>query len=306
MELDFIRWLREQLPSYPQVPVGIGDDAAILRLSEDHRCVVTSDTLMDGVDFRLNESDPKRIGRKALAVNLSDLAAMAARPVAASIALVLPERNGRSLAESLFEGMIPLAKQFEVAIAGGDTNSWNGPLVISVTAIGEVSEDRAWGRSNAQVGDEIMVTGEFGGSILNKHFDFEPRVKEALTLSENYEIHAAIDVSDGLSLDVWRLTQESSCGAVLDLDAIPISADARERAKSTAATALDHALSDGEDFELVLTVSRETADQLVGEQPLAVPLTRIGRVVEGHGLWYSQDDGSLARLEPRGFEHSLN
>ncbi len=307
MERDFLRRLLPRLPSHPRLLLGPGDDAALLALAKDNAWVVTTDMLMDGVDFELHRHDARRIGRKSLAVNLSDLAAMAARPVGAVISLALPRSCGEALALELYEGLIPLAEEFETAIAGGDTNSWNGPLVTSITAIGEVVPGKEWRRSGAKPGDEILVTGSFGGSILGKHLDFTPRVREAMVLAEKYEIHAAMDVSDGLSLDLSRMCEASGCGAVLDLSLVPIAAAAHELAaqEQGGPSALDHALSDGEDFELILAVSPAVAEQLLASQPLGVPLTRIGRFVKQPGLWQQVSGGPLLPLSPRGYEHQL-
>jgi thiamine-monophosphate kinase len=305
MELAFIDWLRGRLPSHPRLLLGPGDDAAVLRLAEGAGCVVTTDMLMDGVDFHLAQCDVQRVGRKALAVNLSDLAAMAARPVAAVISLALPRVGAKELAEALYEGLIPLAEEYDTAIAGGDTNCWDGPLVVSVTAIGESPRQGVWTRGGAKAGDWIVVTGAFGGSILGKHFDFTPRVCEAATLSAQYRVNAAIDVSDGLSLDLWRITEESHCGAVIDCGAIPISPAAVELARegNDSRTPLDHALSDGEDFELILALAPEEGERLLADQPLGVPLTRIGEFIREPGLWRRLANGKKEPLRPQGFEH---
>ncbi len=304
MELALIEWLRDRLPPHPRVVLGPGDDAAILRLAAGADCVVTTDMLTDGVDFELSKCDPRRAGRKALAVNLSDLAAMAARPVAATVSLVLPRKGGLVLAKQLIEGMLPLADEFDVAIAGGDTNSWEGRLAVSVTAIGETTGKAMWSRSGARPGDHVIVTGEFGGSIRGKHFDFQPRVREALLLNEKYQVNAAIDVSDGLSLDVWRVARESGCGVALRLDAIPVSADARSLA-GDGEESRRRALEDGEDFELVLAVPPAEADRMLSEQPLGVRLTRIGQFVQAPGLWQQDADGEQTPLKPAGWQHEL-
>jgi len=165
------------LPDNRQLVVGAGDDAAILQLTEKANVVATTDMLMDGVDFELGHHEPERIGRKALAVNLSELAAMAATPIGALLSVALPHCDGEQLAKRLIEGMLPLVSEFDCPIAGGDTNSWDGPLVISITALGEVPPQRRWLRSGARPGDAIVVTGQFGGSILARHFDFTPRVR---------------------------------------------------------------------------------------------------------------------------------
>jgi thiamine-monophosphate kinase len=324
MESEFIAWLRERLPPHPQLRLGPGDDAAILRLGNRAECVVTVDLLTDGVDFDLATIDARRAGRKALAVNLSDLAAMAAKPVAAVIALALPRRGGRQLATELYEGLIPLAERYATAIAGGDTNSWDGPLVISVTAIGEMTSRRALLRGGAEPGDRIIVTGEFGGSILGKHLDFDPRVDEAILLNERYSLHAGIDCSDGLSLDLSRLAAESRCGAVLDLSRVPISDAAHQLAREPAKvarhsaadiasrsaaqlSALDHALGDGEDFELILAVPPAEVERMIAEQPLApLRLSDIGEFIAEPGLWQLNAARERQSLPVLGFEHEFD
>ena len=136
-EFAFIDWIRSRTAPHRAVPLGIGDDAALLRIGSPGECLVTVDMLMEGIDFRLADADPQAIGRKALAVSLSDIAAMAGKPLAAVVSVALPRRHGRELAEGLHAGVESLARQFDVAIAGGDTNSWDGPLVLSTTVIGE-------------------------------------------------------------------------------------------------------------------------------------------------------------------------
>jgi len=303
MELELIHWLRERMPQNRHVAVGPGDDAAVLHQTPGMQTVVTTDMLMDGVDFDLREHDPRRIGRKALAVNLSDLAAMAAKPVAAFVSVALPRSAGIALPKELCEGMLPLAKRYDVALAGGDTNVWDHPLCISITAIGEAPIDKVWRRRGRRLGDVLLATGEFGGSILGKHLDFEPRINEALQLARDYDIHAAIDVSDGLSLDVWRLCETGPLGAIIDLDQVPISAAARELAKRDGRSPLDHALEDGEDFELVLAVAPPEAERMLREPPLGVPLTRIGEIVDVPHLFGRDAEGITRELIPRGFVH---
>jgi len=289
------------------VILGIGDDAAILG-----ETVLTVDLLTEGVDFLLEQADPILIGRKSLAVNLSDIAAMAAVPVAILVAVSLP-RNDRAtavgtlspleLGERLFAGIRTLAAQYHVAIIGGDTNSWNGGLVLSITAIGKPTEHGVTRRSGAKPGDRIFVTGPLGGSILGHHFTFEPRIREALHLNAHYDIHAAMDISDGLSLDLARLATESGLGAILWETAIPISGDAKRM--NDGMTPLQHALYDGEDFELLFTVSPQTAETLLREQPLENPLYEIGEMTkrENVPIRILAADGILCDHEPKGFLH---
>jgi thiamine-monophosphate kinase len=262
--------------------------------------------LMDGTCFRLSEmgeSGPRAVGRKALAVNLSDIAAMAGRPVAAVAAVAFPRQGGRRLAEELYLGFREIADEFHTALAGGDTNSWDGPLVVSVTVLGEVTGAGPVLRSGARPGDWLLVTGPLGGSIRGKHINFKPRVHEAIQLHSLADLHAMIDISDGLAADVNHICVESGCGVVLHADRIPISEDAKLMQDDK--SPLDHALGDGEDFELVFAVSEEDARQLLQTQPIAdVTLVHFGECVE-KGLWI-EHAGKKQSLAPRGYEHNLS
>lgn len=310
MELEFVAWLARRLPVDPRLRLGPGDDAAVLRLADGAECVLTSDLVADGVDFQLAEAGPRRVGRKALAVNLSDAAAMASRPVTALVSLLLPQSGGLSLAQEIFEGLLPLAERFGVSIAGGDTNSWPGKLAICVTLVAEPTSRGVLRRDGAKPGDRILVTGAFGGSIAGRHLDFEPRVSEALRLHTNYELHAGLDCSDGLALDLWRMTEASGCGALVDLARVPISTAATALAEQErtnrlpgARTALEHALGDGEDFELILAVPPDEAARIVSDQPLGVPVTDIGRIVASRGLTAKHADGTIKTLPPSGWAY---
>jgi len=308
MESELLGWLRNRLPDHPQLRLGPGDDAALLRLVHGSEFLATCDLLTDQVDFDLSAVDPRRVGHKALAVNLSDIAAMAGRPTAAIIALALPRRGGKELAIQLYEGLLPLAERYQVAIAGGDINSWDGPLVISITLLGEPTARGPLCRAGAKPGDLIVVTGAFGGSILGHHLDFEPRIHEALLLHTRFEVHAGIDVSDGLAMDLGRLTDESRCGAVLRTDQAPIAEDAHRlsRQRNDALTPLDHALGDGEDFELILAVPPGEARRIISEQPLETPLTIVGEFIAEPGLWRDSGDGERRPLARHGYEHRLD
>jgi thiamine-monophosphate kinase len=313
MELEFLRWLREHVPPHSRARLGLSDDAAIVSLAGSSDVVVTTDMLTDGVDFQLEKDDPRRIGRQSLGVNLSDLAAMAAEPLAAVVSLGLPrsgygDHSALQLAIALYEGLLPLAEEFDVAIAGGDTNTFDGPLVLSVTAIGRVTGKRPLTRSGAQIGDSLLVTGELGGSILGHLFDFTPRVREAIALHERYELRAGIDISDGLSLDMSRLAEASGCGAVFFADQVPISRDAHrlaefERADDPAAAALRHALGDGQDFELLIAVAPAVAESILRDQTLECRITRVGELVAEKGLWQQDANGKRVKIEPFGWVH---
>ena len=307
LESELIAWLQENLPkTSPYLELGLGDDAAILSTGGSQ--VVTTDLLTDGVDFLIEEVTPEQIGHKALGVNLSDLAAMAAKPVAMFVSFVLPrkgteQRSALDLAKGLYRGMLPMAERFGVTIAGGDTNSWDGPLAISITALGETTERGPLLRRGGQAGDQLLVTGQLGGSILGRHLQVEPRVNEALLLNEKYKLHAGIDISDGLALDTSRLAKASGLGAILDLPSLPLSAAAHELSKKDRRSPIEHALADGEDFELVLAIPNDEALRLLQEQPLGISITRIGELTEQQGLWQRNAAGEQTPLEPKGFEH---
>jgi thiamine-monophosphate kinase len=294
-EFDYIYWLRRHTPGHARVLVGPGDDAALFDWSSNRPCLVTTDMLMDGVDFNLAEVGPFRVGRKAMAANLSDIAAMAGIPLAAVAAVALPRTGDSKLAEELYRGLRDVADAFDTPIVGGDTNSWNGPLVISVTVLGEAVGRGPVLRSGAKPGDWLMVTGPLGGSLRGKHLDFTPRVREAIQLNEQVQLHAMIDISDGLAADVGHISQESGCGAVLKSECIPLSKDA---------TKLDQALFDGEDFELAFAVTPVDGQQLLRDQPISgITLSAIGEFVE-NGLWLEQA-GERRPLEPKGWVHEL-
>ena len=312
MEDTFVDWLLARLPTDGRLEVPPGDDAAVLRPPAMRRTVVTTDMLAEGVDFLLGDGPgrcrPRDVGRKAMAVNLSDLAAMAARPEAAVVAVNLPREGGDAIGRELLEGLLEVAVAFDVTLAGGDTNAWDGGLVVSVTAIGSVPPGRAWRRDGARPGDAIVVTGRFGGSLLGRHLSPIPRCREATAIAERFPVHAAIDVSDGLSLDLARLARASGVAAWIDPEKVPIHDDAFRAAAADpdGRTPLDRALGDGEDFELVLTMPAEAAEELLAAAPDGVELARIGGIVSGEGLHVRKADGSLAPLPATGFLHRFD
>jgi thiamine-monophosphate kinase len=300
-EFAYISWLRQQLAPMDGVILGPGDDCALLK-SSNSNLLVTTDMLMEGSCFLLAEAGALRVGRKAMNVNLSDIAAMGGIPRFAVVSVGLPRTGDSSLAKELYRGLRSAADEFQVSIVGGDTNSWSGGLTISVTLIGEEHPRGAIRRSGAKPGDAILVTGPLGGSILGHHLDFRPRVREALQLQELVQLHSMIDISDGLAKDLHHICEESNCGAILNAEAIPITTAVRELSQRDQRSPLEHALQDGEDFELVFTVAAEDAERLVREQPIeGVQLALIGKITEaGYEIEIA---GRREKLLPRGYEH---
>ena len=299
-ENAFVDWLRRHFAAGKGVQLGIGDDAAVLAC-DGRDLVVCTDLICDGVHFDSESCQPEQIGYKALAVNLSDLAAMAAQPVAAFVSILLPERVEHDFGHRLMLGMAPLADNFTMSVAGGDTNVWAGSLVISVAVTGHVTSRGPLRRGGARPGDILLVTGTLGGSILEHHFEFTPRVREALLLHHQYDLSAGMDLSDGLAMDLRRLAAASGCGAEIESSQIPISLAAKQIG-GMPEQSLQHALGDGEDFELLLAAPPAEATKILADQPLEIPLTAIGRCTEQHDLWLVVD-GQKHPLPELGYEH---
>lgn len=301
-EFDLIARLRRQVAAHPWVELGIGDDCAVLKAPGAGSLLVTTDMLMEGRHFLLDDCEAEDVGYKAMAVNLSDIAAMGGRPLAAFVAVALPRDRAAGLMEGLGRGLIGLADQFGVALAGGDTNAWDGPLVISVTLLGETGPRGAVTRSGALPGDRVIVTGPLGGSLLGRHLRPTPRISEARILVDAVEIHAMIDLSDGLASDLAHILEESGgLGAILE--DVPIHDDARRAAERDGRSALDHALSDGEDFELCATLSPGDLARLRENSPSGLRIHPIGVVTQEPGIFLRTAEGGLEPLKARGFDH---
>ena len=226
-EFDLIQLLTRSLPKNKSVVVGPGDDCAVLDLGlPDRLLLFKTDAVVEGVHFT-SSAPPEKVGHKALARCLSDIAAMAGTPLAALVTIGLPTTFDSSYVESLYAGMNLLARRLDVAIVGGETTTNPERIFISVALLGIVPPGKAVLRSGAEVGDAIFVTGELGGSLAGKHLEFEPRLAEARWLAQNFSIHAMLDVSDGLAGDIRHLLKASRVGAELLATAIPISREAR-------------------------------------------------------------------------------
>jgi thiamine-monophosphate kinase len=303
-EFGLIRRIRRRVLIGSSTSIAIGDDCAALKLTPGRDVLITTDMLMDGRHFVLAEAGAKAVGRKAIGVNLSDIAAMAGEPVAAVIALALPRHDGQAIADELLDGMLPIAESFGLSLVGGDTNAWEGPLVITVTILGQTTARGPVRRSGAKPGDVVLVTGPLGGSLLGRHLDPAPRIRESLALAEAETIHAMIDISDGLAADLGHILEESGdLGAILDAASIPISPDALTLSGQDGRSPIDHALHDGEDFELCLTVAPETAARLLANPPC--PLHAVGRITAEPGLRLA-NHGHVEAIVMRGFDHLLD
>lgn len=309
MEKEFLHWVKEQVNVSDSIKIGIGDDAAVIKGSD--QSLVCSDLVAEGTHFSIEQIDDYLLaGRKALAVNLSDIAAMGGRPRYATASLLVPKKNGLEIAKRITKGLLELAEQFDVHLVGGDTCSWNGPTVVDVTVIGECHESgRILKRSGVQDGDLLFCTGELGGSISGKHSRFRPRCHEVKTLLDDYPLRCGTDISDGLVADLASLLPQQtdgqggrSLGANLYGYSIPVSDEATKSPDpkisglgSTSVPGLCNALYDGEDFELLFAVSREVAEKLVFDIQakklnLGCRLSMIGKVNNQSNISLLLDD----------------
>ncbi len=306
-EFELIHLLTRSLPINDTVVTGAGDDCAVLDLGLPERFLLfKTDAIVEGIHFT-RQTPPEKIGRKALARCLSDIAAMAGTPTAALVTLGLPKDFDVSSVEAIYTGMNTLARQHQIAIAGGETTTNPECVLLSIALIGTVLRDRCLRRAGSRPGDAIFVTGQLGGSLAGWHLDFEPRLAEARWLAQHFAIHAMIDLSDGLAGDLRHLLQASQVGAELLQAAIPISPAAKRHARdeSSAKPPLLAALSDGEDFELLFTVASSDAVPLLDSWKREfphLPLTCIGRITGEPGLKIRDKDG-VRPLTAHGYVH---
>ncbi len=280
------------------IHLGPGHDCAALDPG-DGPVVVTTDALIDGVHFHLDEAGPTRVARKALAVNLSDLAAAAAIPIGFVVGGVLPRPADTALFEALGEGFAEAAEEFACPCVGGDTNVAAGPLVLAVTALGRAGPQGVLSRAGARPGMQLSVTGPLGGSIHGRHLTFTPRVAEAQVLAGLGVPHAMMDVSDGLALDLARLCRASGVGVRVHADRVPVHADVR----GAGSERLRHALADGEDFELLVAhdpLDEATRTALRDEGVALIDIGRFTEAAEGLTLVGASSTEPLA---PEGFDH---
>ena len=306
-EFELIARLTKSLPTNGTVVTGAGDDCAVLDLGVPDKLILfKTDAVVEGVHFT-KETPPEKTGRKALARCLSDIAAMAGTPTAALVTIALPENFDTEIITKIYDGMNVLAEKTGVAIVGGETTRNPERILISIALLGTVPRGKQILRSGAKIGDAIFVTGELGGSIAGKHLDFEPRLAEARWLAEHFPIHALMDLSDGLAGDLRHILNASKVGAEILKSAVPVARAAKLRAKenSSAKPPFIAALGDGEDFELLFTLSSKDAIQLLDAWKKKFPdlkLSCIGKIVAGEGILIRDKMGSH-QLNANGYVH---
>ena len=309
-ERAFLDWLiRRHPPGRARkgrgVVVGIGDDCAVVRGPRGRTSgLFKIDSVIDGVHFQSKTAKPFWIGWKALARSLSDIAAMGGVPRYAVAAACVPRGLGLSRMKQVMAGLEAAARRFGVALVGGDTASTSGPFSVAVAVWGEAGPGGPVLRSGARPDDWVWVTGTLGGSILGRHLRFTPRLREARAIVRRLHPTAMMDISDGLGIDAGRLARASRVAIVLEGGAVPVSREARALARRDGRSALDHALADGEDYELLFTTRPRRLREIAGLAIAGVRATVIGRVVRGRGAWIVER-GRRRRIDAAGYAHVL-
>ena len=327
-ESEIISRIRARARTSERVRVGIGDDAAVIKTGGAVDLLACSDLSVEGVHFRVEWSEARLIGRKALAVTLSDVAAMGGEARYAMISVALPPSLSSEFIDELFQGFFEIADGGGVSIVGGDTSASVDRLFIDTAVIGETQSGRAVTRAGARASDLIYVTGSVGASALGlslleqghrldsekgeshaalarrealiKHLRPEPRMGAGKAIGEAGLATAMIDISDGLSTDLWHILDESRCGAIIHAVDIPVAECVKLLAPEEA---LRFALHGGEEYELLFTApldARAKVEEL--SNALSLPITLIGEITAGEGLRLERG-GAYEHLPPAGYEH---
>jgi len=293
-EKDIIKYIKNNFKTKKPVVEGIGDDAAVLGYKKDKYLLFSSDMIIEGTHFK-NTAKPYNIGWKAVAINISDIAAMGGVPKYCLVSLGIPAKKGMSFVKGLANGIKSISRKFGLTVVGGDTNR-SDRIIVDIAMLGEVEKTCLTKRSGAKKRDLIFVTGALGEGRL-KHLSFMPRLKEARKLVKNFNISSMIDLSDGISIDLNRLSEASGVGVRIFKSLIPLSKKSEPFHK---------ALERGEDFELLFTASVKESRRIIkrmGEKG-DLPISLIGEVVhEKAGVKLILENGKEKTLKPIGFSH---
>lgn len=327
-EFNLIARLTTNLPAHPDVTVGIGDDAAVVRWPADRELVVTCDAQVEGRHFLPNAASPEELGARAMSVNISDIAAMGAEPRFALVSLIMPRQTTTDWLRRYYAGLRSAASACGVAIIGGNISGTDGPFTADITLFGQIEPGRAIPRSGACEGDGIFVTGHVGaaaaGLLAATHPDAvahvvaaalagvrdawlhpTPRVRVGRALAEAGLATAMIDISDGLAADLGHILTQSRVGALLEAEALPIDTATVEVAQALGRDPVDLALYGGDDYELLFTVPAQFTDSTVSLlEPTGASVTRIGWIrPQRDGLRLHARSGATRVIEPRGWDH---
>ena len=310
------------------VVAGIGDDAAALKISSHNILLTTADILLEDVHFDLTFTDSYHLGRKALAVNLSDIAAMGGTPRFFLVSLALPAHLSVSFIDHLYRGMMELAAEFHTILVGGDTNASPQKLMIAITVLGETQPEHLLKRSGAQAGDSLFVTGTIGDAALglinlqkhptgtkppplneltSKHLSPSPRIKEGKVLAENHLANAMIDISDGLLTDLKRILTASYKGATVWIEKLPLSNAFKQTETTPNQDTINYALTGGEDYELLFTsppAKEKALHQAVNQAGFTI--TKIGMITDSQELVVLDHKQQPFPLGNLGYDHFIS
>jgi len=295
-EIKLIKRLAKGVRLDRSVIKGIGDDTAVIAWKRGSYLLYTCDMLVEDVHFKRAAATPFQIGWKAMGRTISDIAAMGGVPRYALVSCAIDPGLPVSYADGIYKGMKALTNKFGINLVGGDTCR-SKKIAIDVSLIGEVERKNLVTRCGAKPGDLILVTGAIGGSVKGKHLTFMPRLDEARSLVKKFKLNAMIDVTDGLLLDLWRILDASGAGARIHQSLIPVSDEA---------DSFEKALSDGEDFELLFTMSPLEARRFFKTQlvRMKTPVTLIGEVTDKRdGFRLVMEDGKQEKVTPEGYVH---
>ena len=324
-EFGFINRIARNYPTqHPLVLKGIGDDAAVISFSDDLVVLLTVDQLIEGIHFRVEKTDGRKLGMKALAVNLSDIAAMGGYPIGYTVSLGVPtKRISLDFLDAFYKGITSFGKTMEVELIGGDTSESGERLFISVALMGRAPKSRVVYRGGGKHGDLLYVTGWLGDAALGlkvseggvnragtehlmmRHFSPLPRVREGQLFAERGIPNAMIDISDGLLADLNHIVEQSAVGAEVELSRVPRSPEFQNWAHEYVSDPLALALGGGEDYELLFSVSPDKKEEVEKlKQEMSVSLTYIGKLSnEVKGIWLKDEQGRIKKAEPRGYDH---
>ena len=294
-EFGLIRRIAQDVKNDKSVIVGVGDDAAVLEFNKKEYLLLTCDMLVEGAHF-LRKAKPEAIGWKAICCSVSDIAAMGGEPKWLVTSIGLPKNLKSEYIDGIYAGIKKAASRFNVNIVGGDTVN-SSKLVIDVAMIGIVKKQNLALRSGAKLGDAIFVTGVLGNAVKSgRHLKFTPRIKESQILVNNFKINSMMDISDGLSGDLRHILEMSKAGAICYEKYLP-------KAKGAA---LDAALNEGEDFELLFTAPKKEAYRIIEKFPglCNTPITCIGEIIKpGFGFILIGKNKKPVQIKPKGYDH---
>ena len=329
-EFSLIERISQILPqSIPKdIIIGIGDDTAVIKIDDTRSLLATCDMQIEGTHFRMEHITPYQLGRRAMAVNLSDIASMGGRPMYALVSLGIPANMPLNTFDDVIKGMSDQLSEFDSFIIGGNLTRAYDKLVIDVFLLGEVPTDKIMTRAGAKSGDRIYVTGTLGGSaagfyvldefghsfpsefavMVQTHLQPIPKVWAGIKIAQSGFATSMIDISDGLAGDLFHICEISQVGAEIFQGHLPIPKNIDQVENIAGKTKYDLALSGGEDYELLFTVKSETPLQKIESiaRETGVPITEIGRILpKADGCWLVDSKGNRQALQPKGWNHFI-